>query len=153
MDQPLGEMTLGELRFPITTATFGYVTDDGYGDPGWDFEIRTDAPVNEPSDDVDRFLFHRGLRFYAESDPIPLEPVEDLTGVLLELEPTCDPDSGEVYFTLYVSEHGDVSNVALRFVERDGTRYKIHLTALAHNIYAEPTEITAKCWIERLPDQ
>lgn len=153
MDQPLGEMTLGSLRFPVIHASFGFVADDGYGNPGLDFEIRTDAPAHQLPEDVDQSLFECGIRFYSESDPIPLEPLDDLTGVVLDLEPTCDPESGEVYFTLYVSEHGDVSNVSLHFVERERTQYRIRLTALAHNVFAQPTEITADCWIEHLPDR
>jgi hypothetical protein len=104
--ETLGELILGRHRFPIHHATFRRVSGDGQGEPGWDFEIDTQPPIEEPTDDTERFMFATGVRFYAEGDPIPLADAEDLTGVDVYIEEPFDPESGEVYFTLYVGEHG-----------------------------------------------
>ena len=77
----LGELTLAGHRFPIHHATFRRITDDGQGHPGWEFNIRTQPPIEEPADEGEQFLFANGVRFYAEGDPIPLPDADDLTGV------------------------------------------------------------------------
>src|SRR5262245_35600361 len=147
----LGELTLEGHRFPIHHATFCRITDDGQGRPGWEFDVCTQPPVVEPADEADRFLFAQGVRFYAEGDPIPLPDAEDLTGTEVFIEEPFDPESGEVYFTLYVSEHGDVSHVRLRFLERLGAKYRIRVSALAHNLSEKPVELAFECWITRQP--
>jgi hypothetical protein len=149
--ETLGELTLAGHRFPIHDATFRRVTDNGEGHAGWEFEIDTQPPVEESADDTERFLFANGVRFYAEGDPIPLPDVEDLTGTEVFIAEPCDPDSGEVYFTLYVGEHQDVSRVRLRFVERRGEQYRLRLTALAHNVFEQPAELAIDTWIRRQP--
>jgi hypothetical protein len=115
--QAVGYLTLAGHRFPIHHATFRRITDDGHGKPGWEFNICTQPPVEEPADESERLLFSNGVRFCAEGDPIPLPDADDLTGVEVFIEQPFDPESGEVYFTLYVGEHGDVSHVRLRFLE------------------------------------
>jgi hypothetical protein len=149
--ETLGELTLAGLRFPIHHATFRHISDDGQGQPGWEFNICTQPPINEPADETERFIFSNGVRFYAEGDPIPLPDLEDLTGVEVYIEEPFDPESGEVYFTLYVREHGDVSHVRLRFVERRGSQYRLEVSALAHNLFEEPTELALATWITREP--
>src|SRR5262245_39010951 len=149
--EALGELTLAGHRFPIHRATFRRITDNGQGQPGWEFEIDTQPPVEEPADDTERFLFANGVRFYAEGDPIPLPDADDLTGTEVFIEEPFDPDSGEVYFTLYVGEHQDVSHVRLRFLERRGSDYRIRVSALAHDVFEQPTELAFECWITRQP--
>jgi hypothetical protein len=147
----LGELTLAGHRFPIHHATFRRVTDDGQGNAGWEFEIDTQPPVEEPAGDTERFMFANGVRFYAEGAPIPLSDVEDLTGTEVFIEEPFDPVSGEVYFTLYVCEHEDVSHVRLRFVERRGDQYWLLVSALGHNVFEQPAELTIDTWITRQP--
>jgi hypothetical protein len=147
----LGVLTLAGHRFPIHHATFRHITDDGQGHPGWEFEIDTQPPVEAPADDTERVIFAQGVRFYAEGDPIPIPDIEDLTGVEVFIEEPFDPVSDEVYFTLFVCEHEDVSHVRLRFLERRGSQYLIRVSALAHNVFEEPTELTFETWITRQP--
>jgi hypothetical protein len=149
--ESLGVLKLAGHRFPIHHATFRRITDNGQGAPGWEFNVCTQPPVEEPSDATERFLFNNGVRFYAEGDPIPLADKADLTGVEVFIKEPFDPDSGEVYFTLYVSEHGNVSHVRLRFVERRGSQYRIQVSALAHDLFDEPTELEFDTWITKEP--
>lgn len=144
-------LTLGEIRFPINVANFRRITDDGQGHPGWEFNICTGPPLNPPADPTEAFLYGNGVRFYAEGDPIPLPDTDDLTGVELELAEPSDPNSGEVYFTLYVAEHGDITDLHLRFLERRGFRYLLEIEALAPSIEEEPLTLRIRTWIERLP--
>jgi hypothetical protein len=149
--ESLGTLTLAGHQFPIHYATFRRITNDGQGQPGWEFNVCTQPPIEEPADESERFLFADGVRFYAEGDPIPLPEVEDFTSVEVFIEEPFDPESGEVYFTLYVGEHEDVSHVRLRFVERRGSQYRIQVSALAHNLFEEPAELTFETWITQQP--
>jgi hypothetical protein len=146
-----GELTMAGLRFPIHHATFRRITDDGQGHPGWEFNVCTQPPVEEPADESERSLFANGVRFYAEGDPFPLPDADDLTSTELFIEEPFDPESGEVYFTLYVGEHQDVSHVRLQFLERRGAEYRLQVSALAHNVFEQPTELAFECWITRQP--
>ncbi len=74
-----------------------------------------------------------------------------MTGTALFIKEPFGSVSGEVYFTLYVGEHQNVSHVRLRFLERRGLDYRIQVSALAHNVFAQPTELAFECWITRLP--
>jgi hypothetical protein len=147
----LGVLKLAGHRFPIHHATFRRITNNGQGNPGWEFNVCTQPPLEEPADESERFLFANGVRFYAEGDPIPLPDVEDLTGVEVFIKEPFDPVSGEVYFTLYVCEHGDVSDVRLRFVERRGSQYRIQVSALAHNLFQAPAQLEFETWITQQP--
>lgn len=149
--ESLGELRLAGHRFPIHHAMFRRITDDGQGRPGWEFELDSQPPIEDPADDTERFMFANGVRFYAEGDPIPLPDAEDLTGVDLFTEEPFDPASGEVYFTLYVCEHEEVSRVRLQFVERRGEQYRLRVSALAHNLFEEPVELEIDTWITRQP--
>lgn len=158
MAESLGTLVFAGCRFPVTRASFRYVSDgdnDPQGDeevPGWDFDVCTGPPADPPADESLGFLLSHGLRFYSESDPIPLANVADLTGVVLRLAEPFDPVSGEVYFTVYLGEHNDVSDLTLRFVERRGSRYRIQVSALVHSVFEMPTRFEIDTWIERLPD-
>lgn len=147
----LGELTLAGYRFHIHHATFRRITDNGQGHAGWEFNVCTQPPVEEPANEVEGFLFANGVRFYAEGDPIPLPDADDLTGTEVFIEEPFDPESGELYFTLYVGEHQDVSHVRLRFLERRGSKYRIRVSALAHNVFEEPAKLEFETWITRQP--
>jgi len=67
------------------------------------------------------------------------------------IEEPFDPESGEVYFTLYACEHGDVGHVRLRSLERRGTQYRLQVSALAHNVFEAPTKLSIETWITREP--
>jgi hypothetical protein len=56
-------LALGQHRFPVSHATFRRITDDGQGQPGWEFNIRTGPPLEEPDESTEAFLFHDGVRF------------------------------------------------------------------------------------------
>jgi hypothetical protein len=149
----LGELTLAGHRFPVHESTFRFCGTDEDGKPSWEFEISTGPPLVDPADSTESFLFSKRVRFYAEGDPIPLPDQEDYTGVEVYIEEPCDPDSGEVYFTLYVSEHENVSHVRLKFVERRGSKYRIQVSGLAHNVFEKPIKLTIDTWITRLPHE
>ncbi len=144
-------LTLGSLSFPITKAVFRYVPENDLGGPGWDFNI-----VAEPCQSLepDHFLSDTGIRFYSEADPIPVPNLDDLTGVEIFLAEPFDPQSGEVYFTLYVFEHGDLINLTLRFLERDqSSRYRIFISATvpAGSVFDHDEQLEIHTWIEQLP--
>lgn len=154
-EEVLGILTLAGYHFPIHEATFRRITDitdDGQGNPGWDFSVCTQPPREEPADEGERFMFANGVQFYSESAPIPLTDLQDFTEVELFLKEPFDPESGEVYFTLCVCEHEDVSDVKLRFDERRGSKYHMRVTALPHKLYRDPVKLEIDTWIERLPD-
>jgi hypothetical protein len=102
---------IGRHAFPIAKATFRFISDDGQGNPGWEFDIRT-----KPLKDLTprSALYGRAPRFFSEGDPIPLQNVKDLTGSEIYLKEPFDPETGEVYFTLYVFEHGDLTDLRIR---------------------------------------
>src|SRR5262245_37272742 len=126
-------LRLGKHEFPITRASFFRLPQGEDERPRWEFEIRTGPPRGVEKGSDEYYLYSDGVRLYAEADPIPLPNVEDLTGVELYLQPSFDPKYNDPYFTLYVREHGNVSEVQLRFLKRQGKTYFLHLTGLAHN--------------------
>lgn len=145
----LGELTVAGYRFPIVRATFRFISDDGCGGSGWEFDIRTLPPIEEPGEAP---LLPYGVRFYSEADPIPLPHQEDLSGVEVLIEEPFDPVTGDVYFTLQAGGHDDVSHVRLRFDERQGSDYRLQVTALAHGLAEVPIPMEFECRITRLPD-
>jgi hypothetical protein len=153
----LGTLKFAGCTLPVTRASFGFVADgnnDPRGDekvPGWDFDVCAGPPIDSAADESVVSLLSDGMRFYAESDPIPLENLDDLTGVELKLAESYDPESGEVYFTVYLGEHNDVSDLTLRFIERKVQRYRMTVSALVHSVFAEPTRFEIDTWIDRLP--
>ena len=156
--EPLGTLHFGGCRLPITRATFRYVS-DGNNDPrsdeevpGWDFDVGTGPPLEPTADDSLRYLLSNGMRFYSESDPIPLVNADDLTGMELRLPESFDPVSGEVYFTVYLGEHNDVSDLTMRFIERRGAMYRMQVSALVHSVFEAPARFEIDTWIERLPN-
>jgi hypothetical protein len=159
MAESLGTLKFAGCTLPVTRASLGFVT-DGNNDPrsdetvpGWDFDVYAGPPVECSGDESVVSLLSDGMRFYAESDPIPLENWDDLTGVKLKLAEPYDRESGEVYFTVYLGEHNDVSDLTMRFVERVGQRYRMMVSALVHSVFEEPTRFEIDTWIDRIPDR
>ena len=148
-DQADNTMRLGPYEFAIESSSFQHVTGGEYG-PGWDFDFRARC-VN---DDPDEPIFPYGARLYTEVAPMPLDSVEDLTGTVLDLPLPYDNDSGEPLFGLKVWEEHDVSEMKLRFTERQGRSYRIEITALvAYSIFGHPAKLSLAAWAERLPDR
>lgn len=138
-------LKLGSCVFPINKATFRYIKDNGEGRAGWEFDIETAENKNPRSR-----LYGTAPRFYAEGDPIPLPNVKDLTGANLHLKDSCDPESGEVYFTLYVYEHGDLTNLRMKFLEKKDKHYRIRVTANVPD-FSRSTRLRIETWIKQLP--
>lgn len=145
-------LKIGEYVFPVTKSTFRFVENDGAGNPGWEFNVQTGKTVSKLAADDDH-LNGMPVRFYAEGDPIPIPNKEDLLGVEIFLESPYDEESGEVYFTLYVFEHGELTNLSLKFVERKENLYRMLVTAKvpAGTATGEDENLTIDTWIKRLP--
>lgn len=143
-----GQLAINDIVFEITEATFRYIVDD---EGGWEFEVRSEEPAGLSGD---HHLAGVSPRFFAEGDPIPLEPRDDLTGSEVYLESPYDEESGEVFFTLYVFEHGDLTHLKLQFPERDGDKYHMIVTARipAGSVLSEDAQLKIDTWIRRLPD-
>jgi hypothetical protein len=145
-----GILKIGKISFPINKSEFRYIEDDGNCNFGWEFEIRTDEADSLPEGHL---LYGEKIRFYSQGDPIPIPFQDDLTGVEVFLKTPFDETSGEVYFTLYVFEHGDLTNLSLKFIERKGDFYKILVTAKIPKGTIESYEgdLIIDTWIKRLP--
>ena len=77
----------------------------------------------------------------------------DYTGVELVLPMSFDEKSGEPFFGLNVCEEHEVSDVRLKFVERDGGRYRIDITGVvAITVLGHPERFELSAWAEELPD-
>ncbi len=145
---PQAQLQIDDFTFPIKEATFRYIVD---GNGGWEFTVKTDE---SPNLDDDHLLAGYSPQFSAEGDPIPLENRDDLTGSELYLESPFDNETGEVYFTLYVFEHGDLTHLKLQFTERKGDKYHMFVTASipAGSVLKHDAKLAIDTWIQRLPD-
>jgi hypothetical protein len=141
---------IGSHVFPIRKATFRYIIDNGQGVPGWEFDIRTAELKRLTAKSV---LYGRAPRFFAEGDPIPLENLKDLTGTEIFLKEPYDQKSGEVFFTLYVFEHGDLRNLKLKFLKKKGNAYRIRVTATVPKgtVFSAAKRLHINTWINQLP--
>jgi hypothetical protein len=158
MPEPLGKLTIAGHTLPIREAYFEFVAQK----TSWVFQIEADGPpelLAEMNADVDRewddmqHLVCDGAEFYADADPIPLENKRDLVGTELVLIPPYDQETGEIYFSLYLGEHNNVSQLTLRFTERIGERYKMTISALVHDVSEELLPFEIDTWIDRRPDR
>jgi hypothetical protein len=141
-------MRLGRYEFAVKTATFRYITQSWSG-PGWDFNFSGPC-IN---DDPEGALFPYGARLLTEAAPLPLVKAADYTGIEVVLPLSYDEESGEPFFGLNVCEEHEVSDVRLRFVERDGKRYRIEITAtVAKSVLGHPESFELSAWTEELPD-
>ena len=145
-----GTLSINETIYAVAKASFRFIIDDGDEESGWEFDVRTEAldhHEGEPLTSVQP-------RFYSEGDPIPLEYRDDLTGVELNLVEPFDENSGEPYFTFYVYEHGNLRDLTLKFLERDGDRYRISVKATipAGTVLLDDATLKIATWIQQLPD-
>lgn len=145
---PDNRMRLGRYEFAVEVATFHRITASWSG-PGWDFSFS--GPCLNDGPDENHFPY--GARLLAEAAPLPLPDRDDLTGVELVLPLSFDEKSGEAYFGINVHEEHEVSDVRLRFAERDGPRYRIEFTGVvAETVFGRPEALTLNGWAEHLPD-
>jgi hypothetical protein len=105
--------------------------------------VRATAPAEGETGD-----FPNGAVLYAEDEPVPLPPREDFTGLDFFLKEASHPEHGEVYFTFNAWEARDVSDVHIRFREREGSRYRVELTALVYRVFEQPSELRYSGWIQ-----
>lgn len=144
----VNHLLVGKYRFAFHDANFRHVTQSNSG-TGWDFNLAAKC-VN---DDPDNELFPLGVSLYAEASPIPLAKLDDYTGVELDLPGSYDDESGEPYFGLFVGESYDVSDMHLRFAERDGSRYLLIITGfISEWVLGKSEPFECMVWAEELPD-
>jgi hypothetical protein len=148
-----GVLTLARYRLPVVLATFRRVTANWYGEPGWDFTIRTGPPSEMPDDCYERQAIGEGVEVYCAGGPVPLNDCEDLTGAEVYIAEPFDPATGDNFFGITVLEHDDVSDLTLKFVERRGSQYRLVANGLAHCGVGgqEVAPLAVDTWIERLP--
>jgi len=142
-------MRLGRFEFAIDFGSFRRITQCWSG-PGWDFNF-SGACVN---DDPDESMFPDDrIGVYAEAAPLPFAKAADYTGVELDLPGYYDEATGEPYFAVYVGESYEVSDVRLRFVERDGDRYRIEMSGVVSAaVLGHPERFELSAWADELPD-
>lgn len=144
----INRMRLGTYDFAVEAASFRYITQSWSG-PGWDFTFSGPCLSDDPEEPV----FPFGFRLSTEAAPLPLEKAADYTGKELLLPLPYDDESGEPFFGLNVCEEHAVSNLWLRFAERDGSRYRIEITATAaETVLGEREGLEISAWAEELVD-
>lgn len=142
-------MLLGRFDFVIDFGSFRRITESWAG-PGWDFNF-SGACVN---DDPEEPTFPDGrIGLYCEGAPLPLAKAADYTGVEFDLPGSYDEDSGDPYFAVFVGESYEVSDVRLRFAERDGARYRIELSGtVSASVLGHAERFELSAWANELPD-
>src|SRR5262249_13010090 len=117
-------MRVGRYEFVVDFGSFRRITECWSG-PGWDFNFSA-ACVNY---DPEELIFPEGrIGVYCEAAKLPLAKAADYTGIELDLPGSYDVESGEPNFAVEVGESYDISDVRLKFAERDGLRYRIELS-------------------------
>jgi hypothetical protein len=136
-------MRFDRYEFAIDSASFRYITQSSSG-PGWDFDFRGRC-LNDNTEDP---LFPLGARLLTEAAPMPLAKAKDLV-----LPLPYDEESGEPLFGLNVMEEHPLSDVNLRFAEKEGKRYRIEMTGtVAETVVGHPVVLELSAWAEELPD-
>src|SRR5688572_6342974 len=135
-------MTFPGYRMAAHTARmYRFASHDEPERTGWAFFIAASEPFDQPSvEEGDSGSFPNGAALYAEDEPVPLPEVGDFTGLDFFLKEPYHPEHGEVYFTFNAWEARDVSDVRIRFLERQGSRYRVELSAVVHQVFEQPTE-------------
>lgn len=137
----IGELTLPGYRFAAHTACMFRRTSSDGERFGWGFHIAA-ASLDGPAD-----VFPDAAGLWAEDEPIPLPDVEDFTGLDFVLREPGRSESGAAYFVFDAWEGYDVADVRIRFLERQGTSYRVELSALVRHLFAVPTEVRYSGWI------
>jgi hypothetical protein len=146
---PVNWMRLGRFEFAIDFGSFRRITQCWSG-PGWDFNFSGQCVNDDPEEPT----FPDGrIGLYAEAAPLPLAKAADYTGVELNLPGCFDDATGEPYFAVYVGESYEVSDVRLRFAERDGSRYRIEMCGtVSAAVLGHPERFELSAWAEEQPD-
>ena len=147
--------SLGTLSFPgyrmaaHTARMYPVTSDDEPERAGWYFFIAASKPFEEPPvAEGDCSDFPYGAVLYAEDEPVPLPAMDDFTGLDFFLKEPYHPEYGEVYFTFNAWEARDVSDVRIRFLKRDGARYRVELSAIVYQVFEQPTELRYSGWVQ-----
>ena len=142
------ELYFDSHRFAIQSASFRYITDSWSG-PGWDFDFS--GPCITDSKDKPEYPY--GIRLMTEAGPLPLKPLDDLTGAFIELNSPYDEESGEAYFDVNVMEAHDVLKLRLDFVERRGDEYLVKVEAtVAETVTGRQESLSLVAWARREAD-
>lgn len=143
----IGELTLPGYRFVVDTARmFRFTSCDGERS-GWGFFIAGESP-DGPAD-----VFPNAAGLWAEDEPIPLPDIEDFTGLDFFLKEPGRLDYGTAYFVFDAWEGHDVTDVRLQFLERQGSRYRVMLTAVVPHLFATLTEVRYSGWVQVTQEQ
>lgn len=145
-----GTMTIQSVELTVLTSRmYPCSVQESDTQAGWRFFLYAGPPPEESSVDEDmKTVFMNGVNLYADDEPIPLPDMPDFTELEFTLKEPYSPVSGETYFTLDPGEALDVSDVALRFLEKKDACYHISLTAQVHHFAKEPTPLLYDGWIE-----
>lgn len=139
-------MRLGEFEFVIDFGSFRRITECLSG-PGWDFNFSGKC-ING-----DFFGVDGRIGLYCEAAPLPFAKAADYTGVELDLPGYYDEESGEPFFAVDVGESYEVSDVRLRFAQRDGTRYRIEMSGtVSEAVFGHPVKFVMSAWADEQPD-
>jgi hypothetical protein len=140
-------MQIEDFQFRVEAASFRYIKDSSSG-AGWDFSFHASG-ANEVCQD----MFPYDAMLGTEAAPLPLDYADDFTGVELTVPMPYDDESGEPFFGLMVMEEHEVSNLRLKFVDRDGNRYLIEIDAdVAASVLGHVSKLKMLTWAEQLPD-
>ncbi|MFO0956439.1 MAG: hypothetical protein U0800_03105 [Isosphaeraceae bacterium] len=142
-------MRIGLFEFAVASATFRRITQSWSG-PGWDFNFSGRCLNDNPEEPI---FLHGAVNLYAEAAPLPLTKADDYTGVELELAGDYDEPTGEPYFAIDAGESYETSDVRMRFVERDGSRYLVEMHGLVPgSLFGHPDSFELRAWAQEQPD-
>jgi hypothetical protein len=145
----VNRMRVGRYEFAIEAASFRYISQSWSG-PGWDFNFSGRCTNDDP--EMPMFL-HGGIGLFTEAAPLPLARAADYTGVVLDLPGCYDKATGEPYFSVDVGESYEVSDVLLRFAERDGARYRIEMSGtISASVLGHPERFEVSAWADEHAD-
>ena len=143
----VGEVSVPGYRFAAHTARMYRFTNPA-GRSGWGFHIVTHEAFEEPAEDDETWgQFPYPVQLTTEQEPIPLPEADDLTGVDFSLKEPSRPGGGDYFLFTPIDSH-PVSDVRIRFLERQGARYRIELTGKWHEQLTEPTEFRYSGWVQ-----
>lgn len=139
-------MRLGRWEFAIDFGSFRRITECWSG-PGWDFNFGGKC-INGDFPSLDGRI---GL--YCDAAPLPLAKAADYSHIELDLPGCYDEATGEPFFAVDVGESYEVSDVRLRFAERDGGRYRIEMSGtVSALVFGHPEQFELSAWADEQPD-
>jgi len=147
----LGELSVPGYRFAAKTARMYRFTNPA-GRTGWGFFIITHEAYEEPPEDDEAWgQFPYGVQLTTEQEPIPLPEVDDLTGVDFFVKEQSRPGGGD-YFLFTPIDSDPVSDVRIRFIERQESCYRVELTGTWHESLSDPAEFRYVGWVQIEPE-